>query len=231
MAGRGFSILVYDPAPLDYTHQKISPVNNIQELILYAEIILGCTYADTTVNLSLEELNSLVIHKKIFLNAASNDAPFHSLIKKLAQRWPERYLSGDIFQEQQYPMDYGVLCIRPFPINFDTSAVSVPHKKIGLTRSLLALAIGQSSLLLEDTNYPNFCKKAFIQLSPEGQKRVIEHWIEENPEEQLSQERNILEATLPKLKEVSSGIPYYHASLQFLEERDLLSFRHLNTTF
>jgi len=195
------------------------PVNGVkymphmQDLILNSDIIIGCTYADVTKYLDFDNLFSMMRSNKIFINAASNDAPFRTLLKKL---FSQKKIAQDIidpFKDQIFEIcaDKKII-MRPFTINFDDSGVSVAHNKIALTRALLMLAVGQSALLLND--YPEYetLSGLFIKLSPEGQKQIIDAWIQENPE-QIDLQPIVKECDISYLEKYSLGIDYYHPLL------------------
>ncbi len=177
---KGFSVMVHDRNHSKHdSFNQIRKYNKSSTLMKNADIIVGCTGEDIT----LDKANlSTLLHceeKKWLISTSSKDNEFNCLLKFIQK--DERHLSSDPLQTFEYKNPKGgslEMVKGGFPINFTNEVHSVPPQHIWPTRAALMLAcFSACEMSLEKSDH--FAPKSFM-LSPEAQWLILHEYARNN---------------------------------------------------
>jgi len=185
---KGHCVLVHD------IRNKIKDKNvilysDITLLIREADIIIGCTGTDITLELSI--LNTLLgsIRRKYLVSTSSKDLEFNNLLVYIQERTKQLERTPNPFVDIEYcnpnnPANSKLVILRGgFPINFDNKEHSVPPEKIWPTRAALMSAC----LMAVQAYHKGVLKTAdILKLDPYVQKLILQKYITINPNDPIT---------------------------------------------
>jgi hypothetical protein len=173
-------VLIYDNNHIKKNNKSFEHIvtNDLDAAMACSDYIFGCTGNDVIKSLDIFRFCS---QDKTLISCSSEDKEFLSLIQFIQQE--ENFkISTDFFGDIHYKNDMGAtitILKGGFPINFDKSGESVPHKDILLTRALVLVSFLQATLFLKDKDFIK--QSGRYMLDPKLQKFVINAWIKTQP--------------------------------------------------
>jgi hypothetical protein len=189
--------------------EKACPAENLEEALLSADYIFGCSGKDITEGFPLETLNK----EKTFISCSSQDKEFRTLLKLFKQHHCAYH---NVLDNLDCTLNNQIVHIirGGFPVNLDNSGESVSAVDIQLTRGLLlsgalqAIGIGSRP---PPSNQPTWR----YMLNPTLQSFVVSHWILHSPTAPSSFARSPLWQDVAWIAANSKG---FYAQDPFLEQ-------------
>jgi len=153
--------------------EKACPAETLEEILIEADYIFGCSGKDITEDFSLDTLNK----EKTFISCSSQDKEFQTLLK-IFNKHHCAYLN--VLDNLECTLNsQKVHIIRGgFPVNLDNSGESVSASDIQLTRGLLLG--GALQAIVMGSRYPSFQPILRYMLNPTLQSFVVSHWVLNN---------------------------------------------------
>jgi S-adenosylhomocysteine hydrolase len=175
----GHKVIVYDRNQHKLQETKgVITTNKLSVAIAFSDYIFGCTGRDIAKSIDIFELCP---QDKTLISCSSEDKEFLSLIQHIQRR---RNLKKTInpLDDIVYQNNFGAnihILRGGFPINFDHSGESVPHKDIELTRALVLASVLQSIRIFQNKNLLK--QGGTYMLNPKLQKIIVNEWIKTQP--------------------------------------------------
>ena len=189
LLSKGYKVVTYDEN--EDAFQKIYSrnlfrVGKIEDVIVNAQYIFGCTGKDIT-----QGINFLDIAKKdkVFISCSSEDKEFLSLLRRIAHNGALIDPMSDVSCVSNSGSK--ILILKGgFPINFDRTPSSVPANDIELTRGLLLGAFLQAVDVAKKPIGDGITINQFShqQLNPYVQKFIVNNWINRQPTDRYPNE-------------------------------------------
>jgi hypothetical protein len=196
LVARGFEVMGADPEDRSRFSSALRPTP-LASLVERSEIIFGCTGRDIfQKGLPIRHQPNLVL-----VSCSSEDEEFRSLLRQANSRGPQEWPAPDV--TILGPSGPVTILAGGYPINFDTSGLSVPEQAIQATTALMLAGVLTAASMISDQlkNYP--C--AFVQLPLSLQAAILEHWRQLSAADwAFSKETNAI-ASLEYLAEHSAG--------------------------
>lgn len=185
LSSMGHKVIVYDNQSHRLKEEKgIIFTNEVAAVVAFSDYLFGCTGQDIAKTIDLFRLCN---KNKTLISCSSEDKEFLSLINYIqsvsAPPTTTQPLNDIIYQN-----DVGaeVRILRGgFPINFDGSGESVPHRDIELTRGLVLGSALQATRFFKN---PDILKRGNrYMLDPGIQKSIVNEWIRGQPPKRFSE--------------------------------------------
>jgi S-adenosylhomocysteine hydrolase len=193
----GFKVLVYDKLVYDKkgsirtSEKALTFYEHVGPLCSHADIIVGCTGNDITVDPIVLESIEKSSHDKVLISTSSKDTEFKRLLTRIQIN--KASLVTDPRSDLSFTTSTGgevVICRGGFPINFDNARHSVAPEHIWPTRACLLTAALMGAHLCNDNSIRYRQQFSMIPLDPEAQKLILDEYKQDNPDLNLNLDEN-----------------------------------------
>lgn len=182
---QGYEVLLYDQdKKITHNIPQAKWVGGLEQLILEADFIFGCTGRDVTAKMDIQ---ALINKNKTFISCTSEDKEFLTLLHFI-QNATDSVVRNPLDDIHWIHPNNSTISIHKggFPVNFDHSGESVSAENIQLTRGLLLGAMFQAIAMLPNMNLIEQEMKGRVMLFSEIQKFVVMEWSASNGSNLLS---------------------------------------------
>lgn len=206
----GCKVMVYDQNQNTFTNivnKNFYRVDSILEVILWSNVVLGCTGKDITEGV---DIINLVKQDTTFISCTSEDKEFNSLLKEIAKSKNTINIDtlGDITCLSSNGSKIKILQ-GGFPINFNRKPWNVPANQIEVTQGLLLggciQAILNAKKLVGDGVTINKSTK-HQSLNPYIQYFVANHWLSRHQDLQYAMKYKEIFKNIEWVKRNSGGV-------------------------
>lgn len=221
LISEGYKVVVYDKNEHAFKNQAHSiRLASVEDIIRYADIIIGCTGTDITKNV---DVFNCAKKDKTFISASSERIEFASLISRLYENTEGGLLTNPLEDIVFKRKDGCLITIERggFPINFDNKAENNPERWI-VTRFLMYLGIHQACRAAKSINDDGVTlnQSSMIMLDPELQAYLAQALLSDPSLSGGIYPENILKKCSSSLwvKEHSVGLLSESAKVQVFQQ-------------
>jgi hypothetical protein len=167
LVARGFDALGSDLEPWGPLTPEL-PVVPLATLMAHAEIVFGCAGADIFLNsLPNQHQSNLIL-----VSCSSEDVEFKTILRQAHDEQQSEWPADDITVSG--PCGPITILAGGYPLNFDTSGISMPEQAIQATTALMLAGILTAASVL--VKHCEDSRPGFIQLPAALQAAILQDW-------------------------------------------------------